>query len=152
MSDGKIGNSNKPNKEKLEILVRNLLFSLSFKTSLAGCGYLCEALVEYCLRDYVHPTLSRDVYPVIMQKHNAKRSSIDRDISTAIKNCYDFGNMRKLNDLFGCKIVDDTYPPTNLEFIANVGARIKLIAEHGDADNLLSLSRPKFSLPTEYSK
>lgn len=152
MSDGKIGNSNKPNKEKLEILVRNLLFSLSFKTSLAGCRYLCEALVEYCSRDYAHPTLSRDVYPVIMRKYNVTRTSIDRDISTAIKNCYDFGNMHKLNDLFGCKMVDDAYSPTNLEFIANVGARIKLIAEHGDADNLLSFSHSTFTIPLEFGK
>lgn len=151
MLDGKIGNFNKPNKETLEMLVKHLLLSVSFKTSLAGCRYLCEALVEYCLQDTAHQTLSRDVYPVIMQKHNVKRSSIDRDISTAIKNCYDYGNMRKLNEMFGCKMVDDTYPPTNLEFIANVGARIKLAIERGDADNLLAV--PSFkTLTIEYGK
>lgn len=152
MWDSKVSNSNKPSKEKLEILVHNLLYSVSFKTSLAGCKYLCEALVAYCMCDSAHKTLSRDVYPVLMQKHNAKRSSIDRDISTAIKNCFDYGNMRKLNEIFGCRMVDDVYPPTNLEFIANLGARIKLIAEHGDADNLLSLSRSQFSFPPEYGK
>lgn len=114
--------------------VERLLLYLSFKTNLIGSRYLCEALTE-CLLDAnrTRKKLSTELYPPIAERHGISVEGVERAIRTAIRDCYDYGDLRKLNDIFNCRIISDKYPPTNSEFISNLTLRLRLALDN-DAD------------------
>lgn len=107
-----------------EEIIDRILSALAFKRKLLGFGYLREAIVIACSHSDGRAVLSKEVYPVIAERHSKKDGSVEHAIRNAIGICYYQGNLKSVNTVLRANIVDSTYPPTNGEFIAAVAAFI----------------------------
>lgn len=129
---------NELSAEQLSQLVEGLMLSVSFNPSLIGYKYLYEALIiSY---KYGDKKLSTELYPLLAKKYKVSWESIEHAIRTSIRDCYCFGDLRKLNDIFHCKIIDDVYVPTNGAFISKVTRLLHHKVKSGEAERLLTMS------------
>ncbi len=103
-------------------LIDRILCILSFKHKLIGCGYMREALKIFSDSYDVRVLLCKDVYPVIAAKQSKTSTSVERAIRNAISDCYYYGNLKFVNVLLNSNVVNDKYPPTNGELIAELSA------------------------------
>ncbi len=109
----------------VEKFIEKMLSSIAMKRKLTGCAYLKEALMlSYSNPVSVHKKLSKELYPTIAAKFGTRGTRVERAIRTAVKDCYDHGNLTYLNTLFDCQIVNPKYPPTNGELISALADEI----------------------------
>ena len=108
---------------RVENIAELILFELGFKSNLQGTKFLAEAIV----RKYGTKVSSmcRQLYPQIAEKFGTTGERVERCIRHAINVCYASGNLQKVNEMTGCRIVG-RYPPTNSEFISSVCTWIHL--------------------------
>ncbi len=73
--------------------------------------------------------LSRELYPVVMDKYGVSMAGVERNIRFAIKRTWEEGNHCMLEGLFGAYETD--WIPTNSEFIAVLteGMRMRRIVK-----------------------
>jgi len=130
------------NGENEELRIRNsvekLLLTLLFKNNLVGTKYLLEAITECCLSSSGYRTLSTEVYPKIAEKYKTSCVNIDRTIRTSIRDCYEYGDLIRLNEIFHCGMIGKKYPPTNGEFIFNVASHLRFILKNGANDGFFT--------------
>ena len=127
------------NNEKIMIenVVDKLLFMLAFKRKLSGCEYLRDALIMCCNETYVHAALSNELYPQIAKLNNSNAKNVESAIRRCIKNCYEQGNLLKLNKVFKCLIVNENYYPTNGEVITTVSACLRFAIKNDQLDETI---------------
>jgi len=115
-----------PNHEP-SVAVFHLLSALGFKPNLYGFNYLHHAIL-YCfnLPGISKVSLSREVYPAVSLDFDTAPKCIERDIRTALSDCYFNGEMLKINLLANYNIISEKYPPTNGEFIMKIVSWLKL--------------------------
>lgn len=116
--------------ESVENIAELILFELGFKSNLQGTKFLADAIV----RKYNTKVSSmcKQLYPQIGEKFGTTGERVERCIRHAINVCYISGNLLKVNEMSGCKIVG-SYPPTNSEFISSVCTWIHLERTCGQA-------------------
>ena len=109
------------NTQNIDLVTSRLLLAMNFKSNLCAVTYLRQAIV-YCykLPEGAKISFSKEVFPYIAQKYSSTVKCVDRDIRTAIKTCYESGNLFAVNGLCKCNFVDRSYVPTNSEFIMNL--------------------------------
>lgn len=121
-------------QEHLAQLIDGLMMSVSFNPGLVGYKYLQEALlINYKCGEV---KLSKRLYPYLAEKYGVSWESIEHAIRTLIKDCFCYGDLRRLNDIFHCKIIDDVYVPTNGEFISKVTRCLRHWVQAGATDML----------------
>lgn len=113
-------------ENNVDLIVSRLLSVLGFKPSWCGTDFIREA-VKYC---YALPVTSRvlfnsTVYPYVAGLCGVKSECIERDIRTALHNCYFNGSIFKYNAICCYDIVSLNYPPTNVEFVTQTVSWIK---------------------------
>lgn len=123
------------NKKNKDLIISRLMLSIGFKLHLCGSTYLRES-IAYCLTlpQDTKINFSADVYPYIAKKHNTMARSVEKNIRTAIHNCYYNGNMLSFNDLCGYKTVSKSYPPTNADFIMSAVDLINFYESTSDVE------------------
>lgn len=108
------------------LIVSRLLSVLGFKPSLCGTGFVREA-IKFCCEQPLTTKFrfSSDVYPVVAEVCGVSSDCVERDIRTALHNCYNSGGMLKFNSICGYEIVSAVYPPTNVDFVTQTVTWIK---------------------------
>lgn len=106
-------------KEKIIIVFYKLGISAKYK----GYKYLVDA-VEICLEnDRSTAEITRFIYSKLAEKYQTRICCIERNIRTAIKSCWEYGNRERLAMLY------ITEMPTNSYFISSVATYIQLCDE-----------------------
>ncbi len=104
-------------QQDIDVTISRLLLVLGFKPQLYGTVYLHEAIIYCYLSPLTKISFSKAAYPYVAQKLGAKPRSVERNIRTALNDCYNSGSLFKLNYICGCDIISTRYVCTNSEFI-----------------------------------
>lgn len=109
-----------------DLIVSRLLSVLGFKPSLCGTNFVREA-IKFCCNQPITAKLhfKSDVYPAVAEACGARSDCVERDIRTALHNCYFNGNMIRFNSICGYEIVSSQYPPTNVDFVTQTVSWIR---------------------------
>lgn len=123
-------------KESMRRIVRQILLDLQFRHKLVGTVYLQEAILVKCAMP--QPSLrAMDVYKFVALHHSTKMLNVERAIRNTLYDCHRRGELSKLNEMLGVKVIDKHYPPTSMDFICEIATRIKygMEWEHSVEDN-----------------
>lgn len=123
-----------------EEMADRILSALSFKRKLLGFGYLREAVLIACRYPDGRAVLSREVYPVIAERHGKNTRSVEHAIRNAINICFYHGNLKNVNIFLHSNVVNVNYPPTNGEFIISIAAFLFRLKEEDFAQLIYILN------------
>jgi len=70
--------------------------------------------------------VTKELYPMVADKHNTTASRVERAIRHAVELAWDRGNVDMMNKYFGYTINIERGKPTNSEFIAMVADKLRL--------------------------
>ena len=99
-------------------MVRHLLTSLGIPATYLGQRYLIYAL-HLCLEneDYFS-SITKQLYPDVAQHFRVSPASVERDIRTAIRRCWNRGNRSLLSQLAGYPLTQCPSPGYFLSLLA----------------------------------
>lgn len=102
-----VDNRNKIKKvceKTLRSRIKEELKSLKYNYSYKGTKYLEESIYLLYKNGYEKDNLSRDVYPIIAKKYNAKIQTVKCDIIQASANSYYECEQKKMEEYFGLEL------------------------------------------------
>ena len=111
---------------KVEQVITKALHTLGVPAQLNGYQYLREAIAMVVMDPQGVTAITRQIYPVIAQRHNASGPSVERAIRHAIEVSWNRGSMEAINNMFGYTINNQKGKPTNSEYIAMVADHIRM--------------------------
>lgn len=100
--------------------IRKKLIELGLPIHLNGFSYIEE--VTYLMIQNPNLKITKDIYPMIAQKHGVKKQQVDRNIRKAVDSMYVRTGGQPYWDVFERQIPKDAETLTNLQFL-------KLLAE-----------------------
>jgi len=112
-------------QQDIDVTIARLLLVLGFKPQLYGTVYLQEAIICCYLSPLTKISFSKAAYPYVAKKFGTNSRAVERNIRTALNDCYNSGSIFKLNYISGCDIISARYTCTNCEFIMKTVAWIK---------------------------
>ena len=125
------------NRHNIDLITSRLMFTMGFKQNL--CGAIClRAAINFCygLPEDKKVNFDKTVYPHLAEKLGFNAHNIERNIRTAIQNCYQNGSMFILNSICGWDMISKQYPPTNSEFIVNIISWIRSFNKEYDSRSM----------------
>ena len=118
--------SKKDEKENLEALVTNVIHEVGVPAHIKGYQFLREAIIMVVNNINVINQITKELYPEIAEKFNTTPSRVERAIRHAIEVAWGRGDPSTVEGIFGYTISADKGKPTNSEFIAMIGDKIRL--------------------------
>ena len=91
-------------EKSLRSKIKHELKSLNYNYSYKGTKYLEESIYLLHKKGYENDNLSRDIYPIIAKKYNAKIETIKCDILQASNNSYCECEQEKMEKYFGLEL------------------------------------------------
>ncbi len=116
----------KDEKENLEALVTNVIHEVGVPAHIKGYQFLREAIIMVVNNINVINQITKELYPEIASKYNTTPSRVERAIRHAIEVAWGRGDAKTVESIFGYTISADKGKPTNSEFIAMIGDKIRL--------------------------
>lgn len=110
----------------LEISVTNTIHSVGVPANIKGYQYLRDAIIMSIKDTELINAVTKQLYPLVAQKHKTSPSRVERAIRHAIEVACVRGNGEELYSLFGYTVNDDKGKPTNSEFIAMIADKLRL--------------------------
>lgn len=108
-----------------KIIVRHLR-NIGVSANILGYGYLKDA-IQYCIEEKRLPSITRELYPYIAQKHNSTSSKVERCIRHAINDVWERkGCMDIVQEYFGNTVNLNTGKLTSSKFIAGVAEYMRI--------------------------
>ncbi|MDD6195010.1 MAG: sporulation transcription factor Spo0A [Lachnospiraceae bacterium] len=111
---------------EVEHIITKSLLTLGVPAQLNGYQYLREAIAMVVMNPQGVTAITRQLYPVIAERHNASGASVERAIRHAIEVSWNRGSMEAINRMFGYTINNQKGKPTNSEYIAMVADHIRM--------------------------
>lgn len=111
---------------KVEHIITKSLHTLGVPAQLNGYKYLREAIAMVVMNPQGVTAITRQIYPVIAERHNASSPSVERAIRHAIEVSWNRGSMEAINRMLGYTINNQKGKPTNSEYIAMVADHIRM--------------------------
>lgn len=118
-------NSRKGNTN-LEALVTNMIHEVGVPAHIKGYQYLREAIMMVINDIDVINQITKSLYPQIAQKFDTTPSRVERAIRHAIEVAWGRGEPSVMENIFGYTVSALKGKPTNSEFIAMIGDKIRL--------------------------
>lgn len=113
--------------DNVDTAVERLLFALNFRRKLDGTTYIKEAIELWIDMPVIRRVvLSSDVYPKVASKLNSTAECVERNIRTAIHDCYYNGKLFLFNELVLSDVISPKYPPTNGEFLSSAVSWLRI--------------------------
>lgn len=79
--------------------------------------------------------ITQTLYPKVAEVFGTSPARVERDIRTAILDCYERGKLIEMNTLLGCNFIEKHYPPTNADFIMFLASCVHAVLYmHDDKD------------------
>lgn len=119
-------NSSKDEKENLEALVTNIIHEVGVPAHIKGYQFLREAIIMVVNNINIINQITKELYPEIAEKFDTTPSRVERAIRHAIEVAWGRGDPKTVEGIFGYTISADKGKPTNSEFIAMIGDKIRL--------------------------
>lgn len=117
---------NKKNQENLEALVTNVIHEIGVPAHIKGYQYLREAIMMVINDIDVINQITKQLYPDIAEKYHTTPSRVERAIRHAIEVAWSRGKNEAVESIFGYTVSAAKGKPTNSEFIAMIGDKIRL--------------------------
>lgn len=117
---------NKKNQENLEALVTNVIHEIGVPAHIKGYQYLREAIMMVINDIDVINQITKQLYPDIAEKYHTTPSRVERAIRHAIEVAWSRGKNEAVESIFGYTVSATKGKPTNSEFIAMIGDKIRL--------------------------
>ena len=111
----------------LEAEVTATIHEIGVPAHIKGYKYLREAIMMTVKDMEVINAVTKVLYPSVAKKFNTTSSRVERAIRHAIEVAWDRGNVEVLQSVFGYTVSNVKGKPTNLEFIAMLVDRLRLI-------------------------
>lgn len=111
---------------KLERMIADALFELCITKNYNGYLYILEAIKLAAQTGPIARGISKDIYPSIAAKFSVTPWSVERNIRTVIHSSWAKSAAAVKREYFGPFTLDDSWVPTNSEFIFIVADRLTL--------------------------
>ncbi|MBR6472109.1 MAG: sporulation initiation factor Spo0A C-terminal domain-containing protein [Firmicutes bacterium] len=105
--------------------VARLLYELTLSPSYKGYKYLKEAILMLCDEDISYNSFTKNIYPLIAEKHNTTAQNIEKNIRFAIRKIYDSNTPEELEKYLGKTSIIYTNP-SNVKFITYCAEKLRL--------------------------
>lgn len=114
------------NKTNLEALVTNVIHEVGVPAHIKGYQYLRDGIIMVVEDMDVLNQITKQLYPDLAKKHKTTPSRVERAIRHAIEVAWNRGEIGTIENIFGYTIDSNKGKPTNSEFIAMIGDKIRL--------------------------
>ncbi len=115
-----------PRGNALEIETTRILHQMGVPAHVKGYQYLRDAIIFATEDPSLMDAVTKELYPMVGDKHNTTASRVERAIRHAIELAWDRGNVDMMNKYFGYTINIERGKPTNSEFIAMIADKIRV--------------------------
>ncbi|MGI5891476.1 MAG: sporulation transcription factor Spo0A [Bacillota bacterium] len=110
----------------LELEVTKVIHQMGVPAHIKGYQYLRDAIIMVTEEINLIGAVTKELYPMVADKHNTTASRVERAIRHAVELAWDRGNVDMMNKYFGYTINIERGKPTNSEFIAMVADKLRL--------------------------
>ena len=110
----------------LEVMVTEIIHQIGVPAHIKGYGYLRESITLVVENPDIINSVTKELYPTVAKKFGTTASRVERAIRHAIEVAWDRGDLDILNSYFGYTINNGRGKPTNSEFIAMIGDKLRL--------------------------
>ena len=127
--EGKTQNQNKKNTETkpdIEVMVTEIIHQVGVPAHIKGYSYLRESIMLVVENPDIINSVTKELYPTVAKKFSTTSSRVERAIRHAIEVAWDRGDLDVLNSYFGYTVNNGRGKPTNSEFIAMIGDKLRL--------------------------
>jgi two-component system response regulator (stage 0 sporulation protein A) len=121
-----ISNSMPAKSRNLELEVTKVIHQMGVPAHIKGYQYLRDAIIMVTEEISLIGAVTKELYPMVADKHNTTASRVERAIRHAVELAWDRGNVDMMNKYFGYTINIERGKPTNSEFIAMVADKLRL--------------------------
>ncbi len=119
--------SNPQTKESnLEAIVTNIIHEVGVPAHIKGYQYLRDGIIMVVEDMDVLNQVTKQLYPDLAKKHKTTPSRVERAIRHAIEVAWNRGEINTIESIFGYTVDSNKGKPTNSEFIAMIGDKIRL--------------------------
>jgi len=116
----------KSKETNLEALVTNIIHEVGVPAHIKGYQYLRDGIIMVVEDMDVLNQITKQLYPDLAKKHKTTPSRVERAIRHAIEVAWNRGEIGTIENIFGYTIDSNKGKPTNSEFIAMIGDKIRL--------------------------
>ncbi len=110
----------------LELEVTRAIHAIGVPAHVKGYHYIRDAII-FVIKDInLLGAITKELYPLVGEKHNTTASRVERAIRHAIELAWDRGNVEVINKCFGYTINVERGKPTNSEFIALIADKLRM--------------------------
>ena len=113
-------------KEELEQCVTEMLMSFKMQPDIMGFDYLRSAIMLCYAEEDLKNNISKKVYPLVADIHNATPETVERGMRTAIENCFNCGGLLEINEKCGVVVYKNNFKWTNGETISLLTQLVRL--------------------------
>ncbi len=110
----------------LEVMVTEIIHQVGVPAHIKGYNYLRESITLVVQNPDIINSVTKELYPTVGKKFGTTASRVERAIRHAIEVAWDRGDLDILNSYFGYTINNGRGKPTNSEFIAMIGDKLRL--------------------------
>ena len=116
----------KSKADNLEALVTNMIHEVGVPAHIKGYQYLRDGIMMVVENMDVLNQITKQLYPDLAKKHKTTPSRVERAIRHAIEVAWNRGEIGTIENIFGYTVDSNKGKPTNSEFIAMIGDKIRL--------------------------
>ena len=116
----------KSKENNLEALVTNVIHEVGVPAHIKGYQYLRDGIIMVVEDMDVLNQITKQLYPDLAKKHKTTPSRVERAIRHAIEVAWNRGEINTIENIFGYTVNANKGKPTNSEFIAMIGDKIRL--------------------------
>ncbi|MBQ9300403.1 MAG: sporulation initiation factor Spo0A C-terminal domain-containing protein [Clostridia bacterium] len=102
----------------------NIFLSLGMPVNMKGYTYLRESVKLVIQSPECMQCITKNLYPMIAQSFGSTPGNVERAIRHAIEICWQRGQVERLNEVYGVRVVSQADKPSNSELIALIADRI----------------------------
>lgn len=118
--------NSKSKEDNLEALVTNIIHEVGVPAHIKGYQYLRDGIIMVVEDMDVLNQITKQLYPDLAKKHKTTPSRVERAIRHAIEVAWNRGEINTIENIFGYTVNANKGKPTNSEFIAMIGDKIRL--------------------------
>lgn len=108
----------------IDLKICKLLHNMGIPPHISGYEYIKDGIILMYKQKVKY--ITKEVYPVLANRHATTPSRIERCIRHAIEVSSFRGNLKLMEEIFGFSIDFENSKPTNFEFLSTIAERIKL--------------------------
>lgn len=112
--------------KNLEEKITDIFLLIGIPAHIKGYHFLRQAIKMVVNDGDVINRITKELYPGIAKEFKTTSSKVERAIRHAIDVAWNRGKVENINQLFGYKVYDENYKPTNGEFIALIADKLTM--------------------------